>query len=86
MTLDVGILALITFIVSLIWLEKGRLPHFLRQMSMMRCLVVSLIGMLFGMGLAMLTHLLYFPVISAILMAQLVAWKSRKHLNSVIEK
>ncbi|WP_332407686.1 hypothetical protein [Pseudolactococcus laudensis] len=82
MTYDVAIISVITFIISMICLEKNHVPMFVKTLSMLKIVPLCLLVILLSMGLTVLTHLLYFVIVVTIMSACLIFWRYHKHTET----
>ncbi|GHU43543.1 hypothetical protein FACS1894193_10570 [Bacilli bacterium] len=82
MTYDVAILSAITFVVSMVCLEKNHVPKFVKTLSMLKLVPLCLFMIAISIGLTILTHLLYFVIVVTIICASLIFWRYHKHTET----
>lgn len=82
MTYDVAIISAVTFVISMFCLERNHMPSFMKSLSMIKLVPICLLTILIGMGLSILTHLLYFVVVVSIMCACLIFWRYQQHMSS----
>lgn len=78
MTYDVAIVSLITFLINLILLSKKGLPKIIKKIRFGYFLLVSLLAIIVSMILTVITHLMYFPIITTITVSCMIMWKYRE--------
>ncbi|MDR2465382.1 MAG: hypothetical protein LBD38_03800 [Streptococcaceae bacterium] len=77
MSLDVAIVALITFLGTMFYLEKGNVPNKLKKIPLFKGIPLVLLYLFAMMGLSMFSQLLYFVVIATIMSGCFVNWRFR---------
>lgn len=81
MTYDVAAVSFATFLLMMVYLEKGKVPEILKTGSFIKVIPLSLLFIVTMQALSALTHVMYFPVIASIMTGCLLLWRFRKHVE-----
>jgi thiamine transporter ThiT len=81
MTYDVAVISALTFIVSMFCLEKNHVPRAVKTLSLLKIVPLCLLAISLGIGLTILTHLLYFIIIISIMSACLIFWRYHQRMD-----
>ncbi|GAB2027619.1 hypothetical protein [Lactovum odontotermitis] len=81
MTYDVAAISFVTFLLMMVYLEKGKVPEILRKGSFLKVIPILLLFIVMMQALSVLTHVLYFPVIASIMSGCLLLWRFKRHVE-----
>lgn len=81
MTYDFAIVSLITFLVMMVYLEKGRVPVILKKGSFLKIIPLLLLFLAVMLTFSALTHILHFSVIATVMSSCLLLWRFKERVE-----
>ncbi|WP_347962749.1 hypothetical protein [Lactococcus formosensis] len=81
MSYDIVVVSFITFLTAMIYLEKGKVPEFLRKGKLFKVIPMLLLFIIMMLTLSVLTHILYFAVVATIMSSCLLLWRFKSYVE-----
>ncbi|KXT62531.1 MULTISPECIES: hypothetical protein [Lactococcus] len=81
MSYDIAVVSFITFLTAMIYLEKGKVPEFLRKGKLFKVIPMLLLFIIMMLTLSVLTHILYFAVVATIMSSCLLLWRFKSYVD-----